>query len=73
MDESIECELRELEARCEIIKNELATARAKLQEKKQEILSAALHYEEMERRLKPSMLRTCRLATGCSGSSSGTA
>lgn len=52
MDESIEGELRELEAKCEIIKNELATKRAKLLDKKQEILSAALHYEEMERRLE---------------------
>lgn len=52
MDESTASELRELEAKCEIIKNELATERAKLQEKKQEVLSAALHYEEMERRLE---------------------
>ena len=52
MDESTESELRELEAKCEIIKNELATERAKLQEKKQEVLSAALHYEEMEKRLE---------------------
>ena len=52
MDESTESELRELEARCEIIKNELATERAKLRDKKQEMLSAALHYEEMERRLE---------------------
>ena len=34
MDGSVEGELRELEARCGIIKNELATARAKLQERK---------------------------------------
>lgn len=72
MDESIESELGELEARCEIIKNELATGRAKLQEKKQEILSAALHYEEMERRLKTFMMRMKRRATCCSGSNSGT-
>ena len=52
MDKSIEGELRELEAKCEIIKNELATKRAKLLEKKQEMLSIALHYKEMERRLE---------------------
>ena len=49
MDESTEGKLRELEARCGIIKNELATERANLQEKKQEILSAALHCGEMEK------------------------
>lgn len=52
MDESTESELRELEAKCGITKNELAAERVKLQEKKQEILSAALHYEEMEKRLE---------------------
>ena len=52
MDGSTEGELRELEARCEIIKNELATARAKLQERKREALSAVLYYEEMERELE---------------------
>ena len=52
MDESTERDLRELEARCKIIKNELATERAKLQEKKREVLYAVLYYKELEGRLE---------------------
>lgn len=51
MDDSVKRELKELEAKCFIIKTELAAARSKLQDRKREVLSAVLYYEEMEKRL----------------------
>ena len=51
MDDSVRRELKELEAKCLIIKNELAAARTRLQDRKREVLSAVLYYEEMEKRL----------------------
>lgn len=52
MDEAAKWELRELEAKCTIVKHELDVVRAKLKDRERDAVSAVLHYRDTRRRLE---------------------